>query len=154
MTPKGCGVEHLRGVQDGSVDVLIVDAAADDDEGLLAPTRAFRSPAFWQSVARAMNPAGAAFGLNLVGSAQATDAMQQMVLDELPGWSLRSVPPPPGGLPDLVELDHRLLFGTLGWSACGEGLQQTGLMGVLLDDEKAWLEHWGRHPIVCCGNEE
>ena len=129
------------------MDVLIVDAAAHDEHGLHAPPLAFRSPAFWASVARAMNPAGAAMSLNLVGNAEAIVALQRIVFQELSGWSFRSIPPPPGGLPDVLSLDSQLLFGTSDVSPTGAELWKTGLVESLVDESNVWLDHWSNCPL-------
>ena len=45
----------------------------------------------------------------------------------MPRWNMRAIPPPPGGLPDAIELDQSLLFGVLG--ACADGLSKGLLKG-------------------------
>jgi len=50
----GCGAEHLMSIEKGSVDVLIIDAAGSQEEGLHAPPLALRSPVFWAAVAHGL----------------------------------------------------------------------------------------------------
>eukprot|EP00928_Gymnodinium_smaydae_P097536 TRINITY_DN8857_c0_g1_i3.p3 TRINITY_DN8857_c0_g1~~TRINITY_DN8857_c0_g1_i3.p3 ORF type:complete len:115 (-),score=33.33 TRINITY_DN8857_c0_g1_i3:51-395(-) len=96
----------------------------------------------------------------MVGKEEAIDGFQDSLLAMLPGqhWALRAVPPPPGGLPDSVALEQRLLLGA-GVAGVGsddaaraaaasralDALSETGLgelHGKLLDNERIWLEHW------------
>eukprot|EP00747_Dinoflagellata_sp_TGD_P072822 gnl/TRDRNA2_/TRDRNA2_157638_c0_seq1.p1 gnl/TRDRNA2_/TRDRNA2_157638_c0~~gnl/TRDRNA2_/TRDRNA2_157638_c0_seq1.p1 ORF type:complete len:246 (+),score=35.07 gnl/TRDRNA2_/TRDRNA2_157638_c0_seq1:1-738(+) len=144
----GCGVEYMQSVPEGSVDVLIIDAASGQHDGLHAPPVAFRSDAFWSRATRALNPAGAAFGLNLVGNPEALVKLRQTIVNAMPGWSMRSISPPPGGLPDQTAIDQRLLFGVLGSLANAAELKETGFCGLggrLMKEEELWLPHWDRH---------
>eukprot|EP00746_Dinoflagellata_sp_MGD_P148548 gnl/MRDRNA2_/MRDRNA2_80738_c0_seq1.p1 gnl/MRDRNA2_/MRDRNA2_80738_c0~~gnl/MRDRNA2_/MRDRNA2_80738_c0_seq1.p1 ORF type:complete len:258 (-),score=53.66 gnl/MRDRNA2_/MRDRNA2_80738_c0_seq1:33-779(-) len=145
----GCGAEFLSTVAENSVDVLIVDAASGQDGGLHAPPPAFRTDSFWKAATYAMNQDSAAFGLNLVGREEATAQVQQTVAQAMGGWSLRSMSPPPGGLPDSIQLDQRLLFGSIGNLANQAELRKVGLSGLegrLMKDEELWLQHWDKHP--------
>lgn len=145
----GCGVKHLERVSEGSVDVLIIDASSSEHDGIYAPPPPFRLDSFWAAAIRAMNPAGAAFGVNLVGSPEATAALQHRIAKATKGWSLRCIPPPPGGLPDAVLLDQRLLFGLLGRFADETELREVGLVGLggrLINDEELWLPQWHKYP--------
>ncbi|CAK0888016.1 unnamed protein product, partial [Prorocentrum cordatum] len=143
----GCGAARLRAAAGGSVDVLVVDAAAEGLGGLHAPPPPFRTRGFWRAAARAAAP-GAVIALNLVGGREEVEALQELVSQELRGWSLLCLPPPPGGLADALHLEQRLLFAAAGPLADADQLARAGLSGTacaLVDEPGAWLEHWRRH---------